>query len=699
MNSFFRGLTSFFRDAPHNQPTPLGGPWQTMGGNLIPPHDTFDNVFPYVNALAQRFATVVPYAVDANGERISPPPALTALYQPNRNMSGLEFLRAIATTLLTQSHCDILIWTRDADGIHPGGQVTAQNIAGYTILPQASRQYDSTRTAWYHRVTLALDGETKTLDFSRDETIALQYCSHPEDQTRGVSPAMTVQKWATVDDMIADYERGFFGNGAVPAGMVSIVAQDATDFTRTKTRMEEAFRGADKINGILYNMVPVDPVTRKPSDMSKITWTPFQQANSSLDLTALDDVVNRRLANAMGVPDIVRGLDTGQTYANAQMAERSFVENTLKPLCMTVWDKWQFELDRITGGLGYGLTFDLDLPAQTDVEQVQAQTRQTQVQTLIALVNAGATVSAAATALGLSEEFHRLTLTPSLEVATPVEPVKQTREHSFEQMFDRTRDVKKTAQKNAEQHARRFFLDVASLVMRASSDRDDELETLSVELANALFGDLMPLILKTAEREGITLAQAIAHLAQSDPDVADIVERLGGIHGVASVTVWDELPEAYRRAYTSRLAHVAKDAGKSAFSDIQKLLAQADELGWSTQETTDALTRYCGETRARLLARNELVNAQRLGSLYSAQALAEETGVNMKMVWNSSLDDTTCAYCRHMHGKSVPVGGVFQKVGETITVDGKPYRNTFLPKDTCDGHPNCRCYATYEVSD
>ena len=72
---------------------------------------------------------------------------------------------------------------------------------------------------------------------------------------------MTVSKWASVDDFIADYERGYFCNGAVPAGMLSIVSNDPQDFQRNKQRIEDSFRGAGNANGVLYNMVPVDPST------------------------------------------------------------------------------------------------------------------------------------------------------------------------------------------------------------------------------------------------------------------------------------------------------------------------------------------------------------------------------------------------------------------------------------------------------
>ena len=146
-----------------------GNIWQPMGGNTIPMHDTYDNVFPYVNAIAQRFSTIIPYAVDSDNQRIEPAPApLAALYAPNDTYSCLEFLKLISVSILTQSHVDVLIWTTNG----PGGDITPTNIIGYTLLPSNSRQYNSSRSDWYHRVTMDLGDGERVYKFSRDETIA-----------------------------------------------------------------------------------------------------------------------------------------------------------------------------------------------------------------------------------------------------------------------------------------------------------------------------------------------------------------------------------------------------------------------------------------------------------------------------------------------------------------------------------------------
>lgn len=718
MNPIFSGIRSALAglarpDAPSRTTTPQGYMWQQMGGNRIGPRDSYDNVFPYVNAIAQRFSTIIPYAVDGDGQRITPDPApITALYSPNDTFSCMEFLKYIATAILTQSHLDILVWTSQGGNAVPGGTITPDNIAGYTFLPQASRVYDSSRSNWYHQVTLTVDGVEDTYNFTRMETIALTYSVHPVDPTRGISPAMTIRKWANVDDMIADYERGFFGNGAVPAGMLGIVSETAADFQRDRNRLEDTFRGAGNNNGVVYNMIPVDPLTRKPSEVGKLVWVPFQQANNTLDLTSVSDLVNGRMANALAVPDIVRGIDNGQTYANAQMAERAFIENTLQPLCMTVWDKWQFELDRLTGGLGYGMNFDLDLPAQTDVESIQATTQQTRVQSLIALVNAGATVPAAVKALGLPEEYNRLTLQPVTPTPAPAlasTPAPQltinntlptVEAHQVEAAADieEADDLEKDpAYEKAYKHVSGFYLNLAKLVRRSQNSYEDDLRKLVEQLTDQLYDDYEATILAYARERGITEAQALAELAEINPTFQPVVGNMSPAD-MAAVTAWEELPAKYAAAYRKRLDTVVQASAGTVTPEIRAILEKADKEGWTRDRLESELTKYCTGSRARLLARNELGNSLLLGDFYAAEAFSEEMGVTLDYIWECSNDNKTCDLCRYLNGKRVPLGGSFLDKGDSITIDGTTYTNTFMDMTTTHAHPNCRCYPIYDVT-
>lgn len=684
------GFTNAFgrTDAPHTTPTPAGGnTWQTLGGNNIPMHDTYDNIFPYVNAISQRFSTVIPYAVTSDGRRLNPiPAALKALYAPNDTYSCLEFLKLISSGILTQSHVDILIWTTEG----PGGHITPDNITGYTLLPSNSRVYDDARSNWYHRVTMDLGDGTRQYEFTRSETISLSYSRHPDDPTRGISPAMTIKKWANVDDMIADYERGFFGNNAVPAGMLGIVSENAEDFQRNRARLEETFRGAGNNNGIAYNMIPVDPLTHKPSQTSKLVWVPFQNSNDSLDLQTVNDVVNNRLANALAVPDIIRGIDNGQTYANAEMAERAFIENTLKPLCMTVWDKWQFELDRITGGLGYGITFDLDLPAQTEVEKMQAETQQIRINNLIQLVNMGASVETAVEALNLPEAYRRLDLRPS----TPTTP-------SLPSARNTTKAAKPANDTPTEPHlltaTRTYVNRVIQHTRRSQAGLHDDLETIGQQWVNDVEDDLITHLTEYAHKTGMKLEQVITAWAELHPNNPIAAEVQGYTQNDwHNLYNWANLPTNVKTAYSDHLETIADTTSKTITTKTLDILTKADHEQWDARRLHDELTRL-GNEHAELIARCETVQAQRLGSLYSAKNMSETLGVRLQKVWRTSGDATTCDFCKRMEGTTLGLDGSYLDHGASIETGDRTYVNNFETMITPNGHPNCRCYEDYEV--
>lgn len=675
-------------DTPHTTPTPAGGnTWQPIGGNTIPMHDTYDNIFPYVNAISQRFSTVVPYAVTSDGRRINPAPAaLNALYAPNDTYSCLEFLKIIASGILTQSHVDILIWTTNG----PGGTITPDNITGYTLLPSNSRVYNDTRTDWYHRVTMDFGDGARQYEFTRNETISLSYSRHPNDPTRGISPAMTIKKWANVDDMIADYERGFFGNNAVPAGMLGIVSENAEDFRRNRARLEETFRGAGNNNGIAYNMIPVDPLTHKPSQTSKLIWVPFQNSNDSLDLQTVNDVVNNRLANALAVPDIIRGIDNGQTYANAEMAERAFIENTLKPLCMTVWDKWQFELDRITGGLGYGITFTLDLPAQTEVEKARAETQQIRVDNLVKLVTMGASLETAVEALGLPEAYRHLNLRPTTPNTSSLPSARNT-----------TKAAKPINDTPAEPHlltaTRTYVNRVIQLTRRSQSGLRDDLETIGRQWINDAEDSLIAHLSEYARKTGMKLEQVITAWAEIHPNNPIAVEVQGYTkNDWENLYDWAKLPSNMKTAYRDHLETIANTTSKTITAKTLDLLTRADMEQWDAHRLQEELA-HMGNDHAELIARCETVQAQRLGSLYSARNMSESLGVRLQKIWRTSGDATTCDFCRHMEGTSISLDSSYLSTGASIEVGDHTYVNNFESMTTPNGHPNCRCYEDYEV--
>ena len=76
-----------------------------------------------------------------------------------------------------------------------------------------------------------------------------------------------------------------------------------------------------------------------------------------------------------------------------------------------------------------------------------------------------------------------------------------------------------------------------------------------------------------------------------------------------------------------------------------------------------------GKTRAKLIARTEIIHAHNLAAIQEASNLSAETGVEIKMEWNASLDDRVRHTHEERHGKLFDAQAVIPLLGE----------------------PNCRC--------
>lgn len=198
---------------------------------------------------------------------------------------------------------------------------------------------------------------------------------------------------------------------------------------------------------------------------------------------------------------------------------------------MTVWDKFQFELDRITGGLGYGINFTLDVPAQTDVRKVQADTQAVQVETLIKLINAGASVETAVKALHLPDEYSALELepTPSLfikseapQVSPQIVPQIQASKDDGVKTEPVKPDVEESTVSKATKLVRKYYRNLIDLNLAAHSFAKPEVDSgeIQAELVDGLFSVYEPEIVAYANSTGKTIIQAMQELAKTNPDIA-----------------------------------------------------------------------------------------------------------------------------------------------------------------------------------
>lgn len=634
--------------------------------------DAYRNLFPHIDSLAQSFASLTPYAIDGQGDKLDPLPVpLAAWLDPNPDNSGRQWARNVAASILYNPYTDILVITSDADGNYdPAAIPTPDNITGYIQLPPDSRRYTG-NGSFTCTARLNIDGQAIQFQAERGHILTFTYSQHPERPATGISPAMTVKKWATVDDFVADYENGFFANNAVPAGIMGIVSQDAQDYENSKRRLEAA-RGAGQNGRVIYAPIFVDPATGQETRTAKVTWTPFQQANSTIDVKTLSDVVSQRLDSTFGVPDIVRGIDHGQTYANAEQAYRNFITFTLRPFAVNIYDQFMHELRRITGGaLDWTVSFDLQEPADTDQQKTAAEANQLNTQAFAQLINLGASPEQAAAALGLPDEWAELDArptTPAIADGTTPTISASSASYAARQSLSKTRRKAQSAARRICRQAFKKLLEQTKAASFAADKKQDDTAALATSTAAALLSAYKQLITQAASQTGDNLRQQLKEAAKTNPAIAALLASTPNMYNDA----------AARQAW---LQHLTADCTASFEDAQQRITAMLEDADGDDSQAR----RYLNQVRTPLLADNETHLSERHGQSLAASAIAAHYGNVAQIVktWQTRGDDDVCEDCQAMEGTTIPAAASF---GANCEYDGQP---------SC--HPNCRCQAVYTI--
>ena len=634
--------------------------------------DAYRNLFPHIDSLAQSFAALTPYAIDGQGDKLADIPApLAAWLDPNPDNSGRQWARNVAASILYNPYTDILAITSDAQGNYdPSAPATPDNITGYIQLPPDSRRYTG-NGSFTCSVRLNIDGQAVQFQADRSHILTFTYSQHPERPACGISPAMVVKKWATVDDFVADYENGFFANNAVPAGIMPIVSQDSQDFEASVRHIESAM-GAGNNNRTIFTPVFIDPATGRPlNDTPKVSWIPFQQPNSTIDVKTLSDVVSQRLSNTFGVPDIVRGIDHGQTYANAEQAYRNFITFTLRPFAVNIYDQYVHELNRITeGALDWTVSFDLQEPADTDQQKTAAEANQLNTSAFAQLINLGASPAQAAAALDLPDTWAELDARPAIADSTAAASAATSASYAARQPLSQTRRQAQSAARRIVRNSFKKLLEQTKTAEFAadSKKKQDDTAALAATTAAALLQAYEQLITQAASQVGDDLKQQLREAARNNPAIAALLASTPNVYNDA-------------QARAAWLQHLTADCANS-FADAQDRISAMlqDDDGDDSQAR-----RYLNHTRTPLLADNETHLTERHGQAIAAAAIAAHYAnvAHVVKTWETRGDDDVCEECQAMEGTTIPASASF---GANCEYDGQP---------SC--HPNCRCRAVYTL--
>lgn len=657
--------------------------------------DAYASAFPSIRAISNEYMAVRPFAIDANGKPV-PHTVIDSLYHPNQSDSSVSFAEKIAVSTLSLNKTYILVWRREGREARPGGDFTnaSTQIAGFTFLefPGITRR----------------DGRTfyniGSQEFSDTEVIVLPGGVNPRNLYAGYSPSEAARRWAKLDDYIADYQAGFFENGAVPAGQFLITAATTKEYNDIVDMLQDRHRGAGKNGNVTYAHRPVDSSSGKPVD-AQIEWVPFSQSNKDIDFKNLFEQTNHRIDVTYGVPAIVKGIDDAATYANAQVAEKTFAKRAVYPLLLRNYTQITHELNRITNGLGVAITFDYEIPLVADEEKIEAETNLVRINTINSLIDKGYTLDSVVDALELPVNFKLLK--QGNESATKIDNDKpdvdeggEVTESPDPEKIDGVTPVNKRGSKRTnpkaelsdleklEAPARQFM---QAQVDKAIADLDEEPENKNRTLLNEVVGNPTP-----EQQDKFVedmLKEVVAIMVVKGEIEYDVGITMLEDAGIATDTLTEfTLSDVAQDNYRAYIRRVGQTYSKETQEAIQSILARADTEDLNRKELQEALRNIMNtdEWRVTRLAKTELNRSQSYGGLESMKQIQAESGTTIeKSLSHEGSSTPPCEFCQALEDKWFKVDEPLLGLDQSLEgAEGGTLINNFVAIEAGDIHPN-----------
>ena len=521
--------------------------------------------------------------------------------------------------------------------------------------------------------------------------------------------------------MIAQYQRAYFENGAIPATITFITASTFEKYDKTRKELENKLKGAHNRNKTVYAWRQFDNDTGQSVDQVEVKT--IQGNNSTLAIKEIVEIVNDRLNKSIGVSNFILGDDSSAKYDNAELSDHQFTKRRVYPALMSFWNQFQHELERILEGLGYGISFDLEIPELTERTKAKAEIGRIRSEALVNLISAGASGASAVEALGLPKDWsgaandiYAKSLLGQLNApvaidyekpkaiestvdkkggeSEPTDPLENLETHdlihghncechkSLDALPEMTPDERKLYEK---------LIELARDIMQRNGEQYDK-----------ILGEMIDILVEDANKGGEEGAKALSLLAEDDV-ASEILSTIsnGEIH----------TSEALQNRISSRARLLASGYRDYAQEIVKKTLAGEEYL--TANQIRERLEEVMPKERAELIARNETLYSIRSGRLEIDEGLSEKYGLQVKLVWRTSHDKDVCPICAGMEGQTVILGKSFDDTfiaGERLTKE--QLRQYKLSADDvlsweqsswndngriCSGHVNCRCYWDEEL--
>lgn len=670
----------------------------------------FDNTYPSVSKIANAFMEIRPYAIDQNGKPLQKMLAVDKLYHPNQQMSSVDFRQALAVSALSHRTTYILVWHRGENGeaVAGGGGVTPDNIAGYTFLEDCYiKVVDGHK--YYKSPSLKFE-------FSDREVIEISAGIDPYDLSAGYSPTQAVKKWANIDDYIASYEGGLFENDAVPAGQFVITAPTVEAFNSIVDEMQAKHRGSGNNNNVQYIHRPISADTGAVLP-AQIEWIPFSQSNKDMSLETIFKQVNDKIDSTFGVPASIRGVNDNNTYASVKVDERIFVRWTLKPFATKIWTRFTHELNRITGGLGYAITFDVEIPSIADEEKVDAERKKVEADIINQMLDRGYSLDSIVDAFEFSNAYKLLEKgaddngeiindKPDVDTGDEVEDSPETA--VTKAICHHHDEIHKEADRNTLKELRRLLNDyletsidetVASLQSASKAISAVGLEIYD-ENGDGVIDEQevaqIPIPQPSEERkyalQVALLALLYARMLKSgEKRYQDTIAQFGIVLNIPALEHY-AISDGAEKQYETIVNKIVNSFTDQITDTIKGAINLTVEQGGDKSDLIKNIKNVfeSDQWRVERIVNTEEHRADNFGQIDAVDVLQRVTGREFGFKWRTTSGHP-CEFCQYMNGTVVATGEAFIPLGEKIELDNSVYLNNYEDILTPQAHPNCQC--------
>lgn len=672
--------------------------WHSVGGSSIygfyKDHQ-YENGYSSISKLGNGFASVEPTTIDSNGKPIASN-VLDRIFTPNTDMSAYDFREALAVCFLVHDKVRLRVH-------HTGSKVTALNIQGFTFMEGFSEMITEGKRQYRMQ-----NGDVLT----DDEVITLKSVN-PDNINGGFSASRAARRWTRLDDYIADYQKGFFENGAVPAGQMVITANTKTEFNDMVDMLQARHKGAGKNNNLTYTYRPTG--TNGTPSNATVEWIPFSSQNKDMGLKELFENVNKKIDSVYGVPSEIRGFLSNSNYASVGVAEKIFVKYALYPMTMKVWSKFTHELNRITGGMGVAISFDLPIPVVADEIKVESESKQIDSTLITNMTTVGYSLDTIVDAFELPITYKLLRTDGKAPViendkpevlsaeearGTPSQPIDAFSK-SLQTINDKL-DALKVKQIDVVDQS--LYIQKMSRVIRDQMRRqvNHAIDKLDEALKSKAYGDTTTMEDEqfTAEMLDIMLPlMAIYGNKQVNTGINLILQAGLTTENIAPF----EFTTAQRKLYESYLARVGTGYAEQTAEEIRKILGRGILDGATKGEIEDQLRGVIlggpNNYRVTRLATTEVNTSEARASVYSMQNIQKQTGYNIEKRKVHFGADAPCEFCASLLAESWRnVDDSYLSEGADLTgVEGGVYQNNWRTIDCGDVHANGHCGDEYRV--